>query len=79
MNVFSRDDLQALLDQQQGPALSIFMPMEQAWPDVQQNPIRLKNLLHHTEEQLAERGLDPAACDAYLQPAYRLLGGTSTV
>lgn len=73
INIFTRNDLQALLDEPEGRAVSIYMPMRQGWPDLQQNLIRLKTLLRTAEEQLTELGLDPAATDAYLDSAYRLL------
>lgn len=73
INVCTRNNLQALLDEPPGRAVSIFMPMQQGWPDLQQNQIRLKTLLRQAEEQLVELGIDPSTTDTSLDSAYPLL------
>lgn len=73
MDLFTRDDLRLLIDQQQGPCVSLFMPTHRAGPAIRQDPIRLKNLLRAAEEQLAARGMRAADARALLSPARDLL------
>ncbi|MEJ2207851.1 MAG: hypothetical protein P8129_02305 [Anaerolineae bacterium] len=53
--------------------MSIYMPTHRAGDQIQQDPIRLKNLLGRAEEELLERGLRRPAAEALLQPARDLL------
>src|SRR5215207_768390 len=55
------------------PAISILMPTHRASQEIQQDPIRFKNLLRQAEQQLLETGRTPQDADAFLQPAQELL------
>ncbi|MBT8201831.1 MAG: hypothetical protein KJO87_00845 [Acidimicrobiia bacterium] len=57
MDIFDRPDLENLLRTQAQPCVSVFMPTERAGREVQQNPIRLKNLLRQAEHRLKELGV----------------------
>jgi hypothetical protein len=49
------------------------MPTHRAGREVQQDPIRLKNLLRQAEERLAEEELRPPEIQALLEPGHKLL------
>jgi len=68
MNVLSQDDVQELLDWKTPPCVSIFLPTERSGPQQQQNPIRLKNVIHGAQQKLQERGLSRAEADRILGP-----------
>jgi hypothetical protein len=57
MDPFTKSDLQELLDHPSQPHLSLYMPAERAGAEIQQNPIRFKNLLRQAEDRLIEHGL----------------------
>ncbi len=57
IDIVKRDDLEALLTKREGPCVSIFMPTERKGAEIQQNPIRLKNLIAQAEKQLGETPL----------------------
>lgn len=57
MSILSIEDLKTLIEQAQGLCVSIYMPTVRMSAEVQQNPIRFKNLLRQAEEQLAANGM----------------------
>ncbi len=57
MDIFDRPDLESLLRTQAQPCVSIFLPTERAGREVQQNPIRLKNLVREAEQRLSDLGI----------------------
>lgn len=73
MDSVSKDELQTLLKPQNGLALSFYMPTYRKGAEVQQNAIRLKNLISRAEEQLRERGESTHEVDALLAPVHALL------
>jgi hypothetical protein len=56
MTLVSREDLRALKEQASPPCVSLYLPTFRGGVEVQQSPIRLKNLLRQTEEQLEAVG-----------------------
>ena len=60
MDIFNRSHLEDLLEAQAQPCVSIFLPTHRAGREVQQDPIRLKNLLREAEQGLAELGIRSA-------------------
>lgn len=66
-------DLQDLLTHREGPCVSIYMPTHTAGPDIRQDPIRLKNLLKDTEQQLTEQGIRSTDARTWLDPLSKLL------
>jgi hypothetical protein len=67
------EDLKSLMASDAGPAVTITMPAVMAGPEVQQNLIRMGNLLSDAERRLTETGLrGPEAADL-LAPARKLL------
>ena len=57
MDIFDRSHLQDLLEAPAQPCVSIFLPTHRAGREVQQDPIRLKNLLREAERRLTELGV----------------------
>lgn len=73
MDQFKKSDLKGLLEYQDLPCLSLFMPAERAGSESQQNPIRFKNLLTQAETHLAEIGLRTPEIHRFLEPAQEQL------
>jgi len=70
--ILSRDELRNLVDRPGEIGVSIYMPTHRT-VDVQQDPIRLKNLLREGEKQLAANGLRAKDARQLLEPAEKLL------
>lgn len=73
MDLVTRRDLESLLQNDEGPCISIFMPTHRVGPDFRQDPIRLKNLLGQAEEELVEQGMRRPHAGDLLAPARQLL------
>jgi hypothetical protein len=73
MNELSKDELKLLIEKRKAPCLSIFMPTHKAGAEVQQNAIRLKNLLKEAEDRLVTGGRRPAEVEKLLEPAQALV------
>lgn len=72
MSSISRSELRELMETRDGPCVSIYLPTHRAGPEIQQNPIRLKNLLVAAEERLLAAGLRRPEVERMLAPAQRL-------
>ena len=70
----SRSELRALMEQQIGPCISLFLPAYRAGAKVQQNPLRLRNLIREAEHHLLLNDLPIPQVEALLEPARELLG-----
>ncbi len=57
MSLLTLEELRTLVENRQGPFVSIYMPARQAGPETRENPIRLKNLVNEAQEQLVASGL----------------------
>ena len=57
MDFLTRDELRNLIETQGEWCVSMFMPAVRAGSEVQQNPIRFKNLLRTAQDRLAQLGL----------------------
>ena len=73
MQVISPEELKSLAATEASPSVSIYVPIHRAGPDVQQDPIRLKNLLAEAEKRLAANGLRAHDARQLLAPAEDLL------
>ena len=73
MDVIRRADLERLVLQGAGPSVSLFLPTHRAGPEVQQAPIRLKNLLREATEALKADGVRPPMVHSVLAPLRRLV------
>jgi hypothetical protein len=61
------------MEKPEGRYVSIYMPTHRAGFDIQQDPIRLKNLLGEAEERLLAGGLRTPKAKKLLEPAEKLL------
>jgi hypothetical protein len=73
MEIVKQKEFETLLEDRQRPSVSIFMPTYQKGREVQQNPIRLKNLLKQAEERLGHLGLGSTQSRDLLAPAGDML------
>ena len=71
--MFTRSDLDALMDASPSPGVSLFMPTHVRGGETRQDPIRLKTLLAESQDKLVAAGLDRAAAEALLGPAAALV------
>jgi hypothetical protein len=71
MDLFTRTDLRALLAEQQGPCVSLFMPAKPGGLD--ENRIRFKNLLGAADKRLVAYGLRSPDARDFLAPLHSLL------
>lgn len=73
MSLLSWDEFKALVEQAQPNCVSLYMPTIQAGAEVQQNPIRFKNLIKLAEALLEDQSkLRSTEATSYLQPALEL-------
>lgn len=72
MRVLSREELGRLMQSPEKPAVSIYMPTHRVG-DLEQDPIRLKNLLREAESLLSDYGLGTADSRTLLEPVGKLL------
>ncbi|MDY7079587.1 MAG: hypothetical protein SXV54_22105 [Chloroflexota bacterium] len=68
MTLLTKEDIRTLLEKSKGPCVSIFMPIHHAGVEVQQNPIRLKNLQRKAKGQLNKLGLSSQEEQVILTP-----------
>jgi hypothetical protein len=73
VDVVRRTDLRRLALGRRGPCVSVFLPTHRAGPEVQQGPIRLKNLLRQATEVLKSDGVRAPEIDRLLAPLRGLL------
>lgn len=74
IDVIDVEALKSLLFDNAEMVISLYMPTFRAGAEVQQNSIRLKNLLAAVENQLGERGMSPRAIETRLAPLNALMG-----
>jgi len=72
MNLISKDELRGLIEDQQSPCVSIYMPTHRKL-EAQQDRIRFKNLLRRAEGGLLQLGLRSPEAAGLLEPARKLL------
>jgi hypothetical protein len=73
MALFTLEALRHLTAIQQGPCVSIYLPTHRVPTEIEQDRLRLKNLLGKAGKSLEELGLRSPEAQALLQPAERLL------
>jgi hypothetical protein len=72
-STFTYQDLSALLNSSAQPAVSIYLPVHRKGTEIQQDPIRFKNLLKEARQQLEMQEFKGNDADALLAPAAELL------
>jgi hypothetical protein len=75
VDVFTRADLRTLLEQREGPCVSLFMPTSRGGAEA--DPVRFRNLLDQAQERLVARGLRAPEARDYLAPLHSLLADDS--
>ncbi len=73
MDRLDREDLKALLEDEGPQRVSLYLPTHRKGAEIQQDPIRLKNLLREAEEALEAEGAGPEAIKRVLAPVRPLL------
>lgn len=73
MDLLSKSELKSLMMEQDHPCVSLFMPAHRVGTDVQQDPIRYRNLLTEAEERLIKSGMRKSDAQKYLYSARNLL------
>jgi hypothetical protein len=73
MDILTRAELEQLMHKEQQWCVSIYMPTHRTGVDVQQDPIRLKNLLGEAEKHLSDQGVGTRDIQSLLEPANKLL------
>jgi hypothetical protein len=73
MDSLTREDIKTLIETQGEWCVSLFMPTVRAGAEVQQNPIRFKNLLRNAGDRLSELGMRVPDIEDLLQPAQSIL------
>ena len=71
--MITRNTILELIDKAGNPSISIYLPTHEKGKEVQQDPIRLKNLLKEAEEQLKEHEVNQSDIDELLSKARELL------
>jgi len=74
MKSFSKDELKILMTKQEDLCISIFMPTYRSGAEVQQNQIRLRNLLREAEERLLAGGCRAQEVRTMIEPIQGLIG-----
>lgn len=69
VDLVGRDDVAQLAEFRDGMHVSLYAPMVRGGPQTAQNPIRWKNLLRRTEEELRRESSSTRQIDALLDPA----------
>lgn len=73
MDGLSKGELRALVEPRTGPCVTLYMPTHEAGADIQQDPIRFKNLLREAEERLRQKGMKQPEIDTLLAEGRRML------
>ena len=74
MDIIDAAIVGALIEVNDHPTVSIYLPTYRAGAETQQNPIRLKNLLDEARDELSALGLRRPEVAKVLDPASQLLG-----
>jgi hypothetical protein len=72
MDILSRSELKSLIDHRAKPAVSFYLPTHRAGAEIQQDPIRLKNLIRDAGESPSAQTIRHADFQALLKPVQEL-------
>lgn len=76
MDLFRRQELNELVEQETEPCVSMYLPTHRTGRDTEQNSIRFKNLLRQAESKLVEWGLRGPEAREFLAAGSDLVGDT---
>src|SRR6266481_1282079 len=71
MKTLSASELRVLMEHQQGPCISLFLPTHRAGGDTQQDPLRLRHQLRAVENRLLLKDLRSTQVQALLSISSR--------
>lgn len=71
--LLTHQKVQSLLQRQESPCISFFLPTHRRSKEIEQDPIRLKNLLREALHKLQARGMRSVEARRLLEPASNLL------
>jgi hypothetical protein len=72
MEVLNNEVLTMLIQERQGPCLSIFTPTHRQWNELNQDMLRFRNQLKEAEKILSDNSMSSGEINRFLEPAYRL-------
>ena len=73
MNIITVKDIRLLIDRHDSPCVSLFMPTHRKGKEIEQDPIRFKNLLRLAQERIVDRGFKSREAEEILAPAQKIL------
>lgn len=73
MDLVTADTLKELIDQEEGPLVSLYLPTHRKGAETRQDPIRLKNVLDEAQHWLAGSGLRTPEVEEVLAPIVALV------
>lgn len=76
IDILTVEEFKDLVDYQHEHSLSIYMPTHRGGQDIQQDPIRFKNLLEKAKDRLLAKGMRRPEVEEYLKPLRDLLDRT---
>lgn len=68
MEVLTSQELRTMIQNAEGPCISIYMPTHRTGVETREDPTRLKDLMRQADERLADSGLSSRETDALLKP-----------
>ncbi|MDR7871460.1 MAG: hypothetical protein RIN55_11405 [Tissierellaceae bacterium] len=76
MDILTINDLDNLINKEEGTFISIYLPTFRSGVDIRQNPIRFKQLLREAEATLYDMGWRKEDIETFLKPATELVTDT---
>jgi hypothetical protein len=73
MDFIPKDEIRELMLKRDDNCVSVFLPTHRAGREIEQDPIRLDNLLRKAEKELIDRGMRSPDAKGFLDPAYGLM------
>jgi len=77
MGNLTLEHLKELAQHTANPSMSMFLQTHRSGQDIQQDPIRFKNLLRDAEKQLLANGMSPREVSELIEPAEALVNDSS--
>ncbi|MEE4310255.1 MAG: hypothetical protein V2J62_00170 [candidate division KSB1 bacterium] len=76
MFLVTSEDIRTLAGKHESPCISIYIPTHRKGSEVEQDPIRLKNMIKEAGRILTEKGFKEREIIEFMNPAVELLGET---
>ncbi|MEM5787429.1 MAG: hypothetical protein AAGU11_08930 [Syntrophobacteraceae bacterium] len=72
MDLVNKEQIKELMQMRHNHCISVFLPTHRAGREIEQDPIRLDNLLRSAEKELIAKGMRSTSAREMLAPAYSL-------